>query len=305
MKGEDFVNDVLMYGALCSCIGEEEAMKLRKRFTLGELPEDLEEVTIAFPDYFPISKIKPDALKKKEKKANTGFDAVAFHKELMKLGLAENALMDEEVETIGKLAALYHLDEKTMASYVAECLTVYRSGRARLNQKQLEQKCQQTVPFSYLRPEQAKKSDVSGDSLVAQQIALADSVTALQFLSYLQNGHKPASADVKLVQRLSVEIGLPDPVISILLSYALQMNDNILSSSYCEKVGASLQRAGCQTARDAVDYLYKSSKRKKKKPSPVVTDEPVSPKEEAVVEPKEDVDALLDDLFKDEEDDKK
>ena len=72
------------------------------------------------------------------------------------------------------------------------------------------------------------------------------------WLAVLQNGHKPADSDLKILESLSLNLGLPNPVINALVDFVLQKNDNILSKAYIEKIGAALAREGVKTSLDAM-----------------------------------------------------
>ena len=78
------------------------------------------------------------------------------------------------------------------------------------------------------------------------------------WLAVLQNGHKPADSDLKILESLSLNLGLPNPVINALVDFVLQKNDNILSKAYIEKIGAALAREGVKTSLDAMTCLPKN-----------------------------------------------
>ena len=121
------------------------------------------------------------------------------------------------------------------------------------------------MPFAYLKKEKGESSKIEGDSSMAKKIRLMDSIPPSKYLSIRQGGHKPAPADLKLVEKLSMEIGLSDPCINALIDYVLMTHDNTLSLALCEKIAASMVREGCRSAKDAMDYLLRSHKRGKRK----------------------------------------
>jgi replication initiation and membrane attachment protein len=137
---------------------------------------------------------------------------------------------------------------------------------------------------------------------------MMDRMAPSDWLTILQNGHKPASSDLKIIQSLSFDLGLPNPVINALVDFVLQKNDNVLSKAYIEKVGGALAREGVKTALDAMDYLKKinekfSGKRAPKgnKESPDISSE--APKASSSETPAqsdvsdEDVEKALADLY--------
>ena len=86
-----------------------------------------------------------------------------------------------------------------------------------------------------------------------------------KFLALLQNGSQPAISDLKIVDDLSKNFHLPNPVINVLVDYVLSKNNNILSRPLCEKIGASLAREGVTTTIDAMNYLTRVMKKTTKK----------------------------------------
>ena len=81
------------------------------------------------------------------------------------------------------------------------------------------------------------------------------------YLSYLQDGTKPATADLKVINDLSKNYHLPNPVINAVVDYVLYKADNVLSRPYAEKVAVSLVRENILTAVDAMNYLRKVDKK--------------------------------------------
>ena len=90
-----------------------------------------------------------------------------------------------------------------------------------------------------------------------------ESVSPKKFLALLQNGSQPALADLKLIDSLSKNFNLSNPVINAVIDYTLINCKNILSRAYAEKIAASLAREGIETTIDAMNYLNNFKKSKK------------------------------------------
>ena len=90
-----------------------------------------------------------------------------------------------------------------------------------------------------------------------------ESVSPKKFLALLQNGSQPALADLKLIDSLSKNFNLPNPVINAVIDYTLTNCKNVLSRAYAEKIAASLAREGIETTIDAMNYLNNFKKSKK------------------------------------------
>jgi replication initiation and membrane attachment protein DnaB len=114
-----------------------------------------------------------------------------------------------------------------------------------------------------------------------------DSLSAVDFLSKLQKGGKPASSDLKLINTLVGEMGLPENVCNALVFYVLQIKENVLNASYVEKLAGSLVREGCLTAIDALNYLGKTGSSLKKRGKKEENKKTIVPKKEKKEEPVE------------------
>ena len=105
----------------------------------------------------------------------------------------------------------------------------------------------------------------SGATDLAKKINLMETKSPKDYLSYLQGGTKPASADLKVINDLSKNYNLPNPVINAVVDYVLYKADNVLSRPYAEKVAVSLVRENIRTAVDAMNYLKKVDKKSRNK----------------------------------------
>jgi replication initiation and membrane attachment protein DnaB len=111
----------------------------------------------------------------------------------------------------------------------------------------------------------------SGTSDLAKKINLMETKSPKDYLAYLQDGTKPAMADIRLINDLSKTYHLPNPVINAVVDYVLTKADNVLSRAYAEKVAASLVRENARTAVDAMNYLRKVDKKTRgKKPNKTI-----------------------------------
>ncbi len=84
-------------------------------------------------------------------------------------------------------------------------------------------------------------------------------------LSVLQNGTKPARADLNIIDSLSKDYNLANPVINVVIDFVLTMNNNVFSKYSAEKIAASLSRENVETAVDAMEYLRNNYTKDKKK----------------------------------------
>ncbi len=257
---EEFLSDILFRGMLVSYIGEKEVKALEKKYATPSLPTNMEECSESFVDYFhpdfnsgAFSKTEP---KRRHAAVKTDFDKNAFLKRLAELGITNHQLVTEDFQRIEKLGTLYDLSSETIAEFAFDS---YQNGR--LNMANLESRCSEALRFQYLRRGSGRKSGVNSSSKLAQKIRLLDEISPSRWLTILQDGHKAEKGDLLLLDTLSHEYGLPDPCINVLIEYASYTSNGRLVPSYCEKIAASMVREGCETARDAMDFLKRTKKR--------------------------------------------
>ena len=289
---KEFFDDYLLQGTLHGMVGDDVFSSLSAKYkNLNETP-DAEEVSTSFPKVFDQSYPKSyylsgSALAKERGRAKErlSFDRGAFLSEIVAQGFRNDLFGDNEIDSIEKLATLYTVNEKLMAQFVAESLVFNAPVGKKVDMESLKAKCRAAMPFSYLK-EKGESSNVGNGSVMAEKIRFMDSTPPSEYLRIRQGGHKPAQADLKLVERLSLQMGLTDPCINALIDYVLMTHDNTLSPNLVEKIAASLVREGCRSAKDAMDYLLRRRRKKTtawKKPAskPVEAEKPaVSPADE-------------------------
>ena len=288
----EFSADTMLAGTLKGKIGLEEFERLFARHEGEAAVDDMEEVSVSFPEFFKPSYDASFYLgKAKDRRSlgkatvRTGFDKVAFCRAIEALGLRKNALSDDELSEVDKIATLYSINENQMAELAYGCLRPNAPIGKKLDAQSLARLASAAMPFTYLREEKGESSGVKSDSKLAEKVRMMDAMPPARFLSVLQGNHKPAQSDLKLVERLTMQIGLPGPCVNALLDWVLTKNNNVLSAPYCEKIAAAMVREGCRSARDAMDYLTRSGRRKTKKTYDGTDDSATAVKTESIVQP--------------------
>ena len=138
----------------------------------------------------------------------------------------------------------------------------------RIDFEKLAKTMQEKTDYKYRRGGRGNQNEpnlMSGASDLARKINLMETKSPKDYLSYLQGGTKPASADLKVINDLSKNYRLPNPVINAVVDYVLYKADNVLSRPYAEKVAVSLVRENILTAVDAMNYLKKVDKKSRNK----------------------------------------
>ena len=305
MDAPAFMTDELTSNALREVIGEEAFKRLSGTISNVSLPQDMKEETTDFATFFkPGFQVRVDK-KRDEKTIPLNFSKKKFLQECDELGIMPKLLTEDEIDRCAKMATFYELDESTIASFVFESFNPARKEGNRIDFIALKKKAEGSLRFSYMRKEKEAKSDISSTNNMAEKIRLMDEVSPVYFLGLFQGCHRPPEADIKLLERLYVEIGLPIPCINALISFVLDKNNNVLSAPYCEKIAGALVREGCKTARDATDYLYRVNREMNgKKPgfTPKKAQKRVEKEKQEEVS-NEEIDALLNEYYADVESD--
>ena len=304
-----FFSNELLYGTLRSFLSEDECQKISKKYKTNTIDEGFENVSERFVDVFHLNignaSIIQSGPKTGERVFGTlqlGFDNNAFIAALSNVNptIKPAYITRDEVKRIARIAALYNYEESAMASFVADSYHPRNIIGSRVDFDNLNELAMQNAKYEYLHKEKIKQtsSEIHGDAPTAKVIRMMDNMSTLEFLTKLQRGNKPAPSDVKLIQTLVVDMGVPENVANALIFYVLGVQENALSSAYVTKLGASLVRAGITNALDTLNFLGGHAKRNGKKKE---EKKPVEEKVEKPVKPSEVVDELEEEEIDDEE----
>lgn len=305
-----FFSNELLYGTLRSNISEEECQKISRKYMVDDIPEDYENVSERFidvfhPDFVNGTNIQsgPKTGERRFGSIALGFDYNIFAKAVLEQNpyIRSNYITRDEVKRIARIAALYNYEESAMAGFVVSAYNPKNPIGTRVNFDQLTEIAIENVKYEHLHKEtlEPTQSEIHGSEPTAKVIRLMDSKTTLEFLTILQRGNKPAPSDIKLINTLVTEMGVPESVANALIFYVLSVQENTLSNAYVTKLGGSLVRAGITNALDTLNYLgSKSEKAKAKKkeketpsyPKPTASTKPAKKQVEVVDEENEEDD---------------
>ncbi len=273
---KDFFDNTLLYGMLIKCLGVEEVDSIKSKYIDNTVDENGEEISEKFTDVFKPSYDDPAFMYvagKHEKtvgrnvaKIKNCFDYEVFFKAIaLKSDIDEKNLSSKEMQEIERVSLLNGTKEKDAANIVANIYDSSLPKGKRVDFTKLAQAFQEDVNYQYLKITSNKKESrfIDENTELASKINLMENVSPREFLSYLQNGTKPAATDLRLVSDLSKNFGLENCVLNAVIDFILLSNDNILNRAYAEKICASIKREEITTTIDAMNYLKKVSKRKK------------------------------------------
>ena len=270
-----FFDDALLYGMLIRSIGENNATRLKSIYLVDVKQNYGKEITAKFsevfhPEFNDEAFLEAADNENKVKGRNSGkikgeFSYELFFSSLQEISqLKDSAFRKEEMKEIERLATLNGVDEKEAANLVNQVYDLDKPKGQRLDFDKLAKLMQEKTNYKY----RYKGKDVetvpnlnNGTSDLAKKINLMETKSPKDYLAYLQDGTKPAAADIRLINDLSKNYHLPNPVINAVVDYVLTKADNVLSRAYAEKVAASLVRENARTAVDAMNYLRKIDKK--------------------------------------------
>ena len=286
-----FFDDALLYGMLIRSIGESNATRLKSIYLVDVKQNFGKEITAKFsevfhPEFNDQAFVEAADADNKVKGRNSGKIKGEFSYELFFSALGEisqlkdSSFRKEEMKEIERLATLNGVDEKEAANLVNQVYDLNKPKGQRLDFDKLAKLMQEKTDYKYRykgKDTESVPNLNNGTSDLAKKINLMETKSPKDYLAFLQDGTKPAAADVRLINDLSKNYHLPNPVINAIIDYVLTKADNVLSRAYAEKVAASLVRENARTAVDAMNYLRKIDKKVRgRKPTKKVV--PVSTK---------------------------
>ena len=278
-----FFDDTLLYGMLIKAVGDVDANRFKSIYQFNS-EEEGKDISASFIEVFQPNFDDPafmkalqgvNAIGRRANKINSEFNYDLFFEQLSTISqIKQDAFTKKDMKEIERLSTLNGVSEEEAASAVASVYDPYASKGKHVDFEKLSAIFQERTEYSYLLSKKLnrKSNQNSGSSQLAGKINIMETRTPKQFLSLLQNGSQPALSDLKIVETLSKKFNLNNSVINAILDYVLATNNNILSRSFCEKIGASLAREGITTTIDAMNYLKKVSRgqRNSAGPAPIV-----------------------------------
>ncbi len=293
---QGFFGDTLLFGLLIQAIGESDAQKMKRVYEVHHLETAGDDISTSFNDVFhpnfedaafmQASKSSSTIAGRNRSKIATEFSYDAFFTSLKSESqISETAFTKIEMKEIERLSTLYGVSEEVAAHVVANCYSPEKEKGKRVDLHQVNEDLKNEVSYSTASRKSNKRSKnkVLGDDGLAAKIRWFEVTSPKEVLSVLQNGTKPARADLNIIDSLSKDYNLANPVINVVIDFVLTMNNNVFSKYSVEKIAASLSRENIETAVDAMEYLRnnytKDKKKGVKKSEPKVEEAPTNNKQ--------------------------
>lgn len=266
-----FFNDALLYGLLIQNLGESLANKIKRVYETNTKQSEGEDISATFndvfhPDFNDAAFIKAamgdeSTLGRKKSKIDTEFSYERFFEVLKEISqISEKGLTKKEIKEIERLSTLYGVGVELAAEKVANTYDPSKEKGSRVDFKQFNEDLKNEVNYGVRThaTRKTKKNTIVGEDGLAAKIKYFEIANPKDVLSVLQNGTKPAKADLNIIYSLAEDYKLNNAVINVIIDFVLQMNNNVLSKYSVEKIASSISREGIETAIDAMEYLNTS-----------------------------------------------
>lgn len=275
----DFFQDDVLKRVLYKTVGSKRYNYLVTKYSSDFNSSFYKEITTSFNDSYVIDFDKIDIeydekknefiMGKERKKLKFVFDERKFFTYIHERGMIEqNEISVEELDNIIGLANVYGYNEESIGNFVIKSFTNMAPIGQKLDLKSLAKSCMDAQIFGVIAKKETinkEKYEISSNTKLAKKIKLMESTTPFEFLKLMQNNVSPVASDCKILNNLSIKLGLQNGPINAIIEYVLTHYDNRLSSALCEKIAASIVRNGFVTALDTSNFLLKNVDYKSKK----------------------------------------
>ncbi len=269
LSAGEFFNNPILNIVLYNNIGEVEYNNLKKVYKKISLDvKEYTEITKTLNETFQATNMPMVEVRERETlplniKSDIDFDMIISG--IPKGIINERAFNKRTRELIVNLAFIYDLDTLKMTELIRTSINekgAIDKESLRKSVRRYYQLDNGTLPTLVYRTQpEYLKTPVGDNSKRGRIIQLLENISPYDFLMQKNNGIKPVLRDLKLVERLMLDLELPAAVVNVLLLYVLQNNDNKLTSDYVETIAGQWQRAGVKTAKEAMDLAEKEYKK--------------------------------------------
>ena len=313
----EFFTHPVLNVVLYSVVGKKEYERVTNYFKIPKLNiSDYEDITKSFSDVFnsspstvfenTLQNIKD--INKLGININKNIDFDFLISSIPKETINEKTFNSDNRKLIEDLSYIYNLNIEEIKNIILSSLndrlmidkTMLRKNARNYYLYQNNGKLPSVV---YKNQPEYLRSPIGKDSNRAKMIYTFETTSPYNFLKSKNNGTKPTERDMKLIESLSIDLGLQPAVINVLIDYVLRIKDNKLVKSYVETIAGQWKRLNIETAEEAMNQAVKESKKvnktkttykKKEKELPEWFDQKIEKQEVTIEEENEMKDLLKD-----------
>jgi len=276
---QEFFNHPILNIVLYNNVGEREYENLKSMYKMPKIDlKDYSDITKKLDNVYDTSKftLSNDIRDKKNNsimvESRINFDEILSS--IPKNIINERAFTKKTKELINNLAFIYDIDTLKMTELIRSVLNEFgnidKNGLRIVARKDYQFKKGSLPTLVYRTQPEYLKNPLGDNSKKGRIINVFENTTPHDFLRHKYHGVKPTSRDLKLLEKLMIDLELTPAVVNVLIDYVLRKNNNKLTEGYVETIAAQWKRAGLKTAEEAMEFAEKEHKKMQKKEKIVV-----------------------------------
>jgi replication initiation and membrane attachment protein len=266
----EFFNHPILNVVLYNNIGEKEYENLKSLYKLPKIElKEYTDITKKLDDVYDTSKFTLSSDIRTKNSSNILVESRINFDEILasipKGIINEKAFTKKTKELVNNLAFIYNIDTLKMTELIRSVLNEYgnidKNGLRVLARKDYQFKKGTLPTLVYRIQPDYLKNPMGDNSKRGRIINVFENTTPYDFLRHKYHGAKPTARDLKIVEKLLIDLELTPAVVNVLIDYVLKRNNNRLIEGYIETIGAQWKRAGLKTAKDAMEFAEKEYKK--------------------------------------------
>ena len=278
LPANEFFSHPILNVLLYSFVGKKEYEKIVNYFKIPRINlNDYEDITKSFSDVYESS---PSTVFENNLqnirtintlgiKITKELDFSLLLESIPKESINEKTFNKDNIKLINDLAFIYNLNVDEVRNIILSSL----NERLMLDKTLIRKNARNYYIYQnngklpglvYKNQPEYLRSPIGKDTKMAKLIYTFETISPYNFLKSKNNGAKPTERDLKLIESLSIDLGLQPAVINVLIDYVLKVNNNKLTKNFVETIAGQWKRLNIETAEEAINQALKESKKKKK-----------------------------------------
>ena len=270
---KQFLGDAIMRAFLYIKIGIQEFNALKNMLITDVDVINGDKVTKRFDEVFDVrtlSRIDPNLQINNDVRTTgqgielaTVFDSSMLISILGQKGISREIVSLDLLRILNEFAFLYKFDVHELARLVFDALTP--DGGVDFAKMKLLARTQfqlmnkgENVQVVVKEEQVPTKQAAASESTEKERIVMFLEQNPIDFLRFKAGGKPPVPADIKLVEWLYTQQGMPAGVINVMIDYVLNYTDGNLPKQLIEKIAGQWQRQGIHTTQAAMEKVAKS-----------------------------------------------
>lgn len=267
---QEFFNHPIMNIVLYNNVGEREYEHLKTMYKLPKIDlKEYNDITKKLDDVYDTSKFTLSNDVRDRNSSSIVVEQIIDFDEIIssipKGIINEKAFTKKTKELINNLAFIYNIDTLKMIELIRSVLNEFgnidKNGLRIIARKDYQFKNGTLPTLIYRTQPEYLKNPMGDNSKLGRIINVFENTTPYDFLRRKYHGAKPTGRDLKLLEKLIIDLELSPAVVNVLIDYVLRKNNNRLTDGYVETIAAQWKRAGLKTAKEAMEFAEKEHKK--------------------------------------------